>query len=410
MVSWPIMLFTAVFIIWASLSEVDESVRGEGRVVPSGQTKIIQHLEGGIIKDIFVKDGDLVEKGAPLFKLSQAFFLSDQQEKEIELYALQASEARLNAEIAEKDSIKFDKKFTKEIPHIIKNEKDIFKANLQAFNDELELLEDTINKKNLEITEMTNKLANLDTELKISKENVSIQESLVQQGASSRQMYLQALATKQNFVTQRESLQNRIPIIEEELNEAKQKFTNFKSKAHAAQQKELRVIRLALSKLLKRSQANSDREIRKTITSPVNGTIKKLYFHTLGGIVKPGDPVVEITPIGDSLIIMGQIKTSDRARVWVGQKSSVSISAFDFSRYGALEGTLIAISPDSFTDNKGVSFYEIKVKTTKASFGETEIVLPGMSADINILTGKKTIMEYILKPLKDIKQNALREH
>lgn len=409
-VSWPIMLFTAVFIIWASLSEIDESVQGEGNVVPSGQTKIIQHLEGGIIKDIFVKEGDLVEKGAALFKLSQAFFLSDQQEKEIELYALQASAARLNAEIAEKESIKFDKKFTKEIPHIIKNEKAIFKANLQAFNDELELLEDTINKKNLEITEMTNKLANIDTELKIAKENVSIQESLVQQGASSRQMYLQALATKQNFVTQRESLQNRIPIIEEELNEAKQKFTNFKSKAHATQQKELREIRLSLSKLLKRSQANSDREIRKTIKSPVNGTIKKLYFHTLGGIVKPGDPVVEITPIGESLIIIGQIKTSDRARVWIGQKVSASISAFDFSRYGALEGTLVAISPDSFTDNKGVSFYEIKVKTTKASFSETEIVLPGMSANINILTGKKTIMEYILKPLKDIKQNALREH
>ena len=257
---------------------------------------------------------------------------------------------------------------------------------------------------------MENKFFNLGTELKIAKENVSIQESLVKQGASSRQMYLVALAKKQSFITQRQSIEHTIPIVNEELDEARKKYENFKSKEHAKQLKELREIRISITKLLKRSTANSDREVRKTIISPVNGTIKKIYFHTIGGIVKPGDPVVEITPVGDSLLIVGQIKTSDRARVWIGQKASVSISAFDFSRYGALEGTLIAISPDSFTDNKGISYYEIKLKTDKASFSQYEIVLPGMSADINILTGKKTIMQYILKPLKDIKHNALREH
>jgi HlyD family secretion protein/adhesin transport system membrane fusion protein len=404
------MLFTLVFIVWASVSEVDESVRGQGNVVPSGQTKIIQHLEGGIIKEIYIKEGENVKKDQPLFKLSQAFFLSDQKEKQIELLALFAEEARLNAEIKEKKNIKFDKKLTKDIPHIIRNEQSIFKANRQSFNDELELLEDTINKKTLEIKQMRNKLANLDIELKIAKENVSIQESLVKQGASSRQMYLAELGKKQSLITERQSLQNSIPVIQEELKEAKQKFENFKSKKHAEQLKELREVRISISKLVERSKANSDREVRKTIKSPVKGTIKKIYFHTIGGIVKPGDPVVEITPIGDSLLILAQIKTSDRARVWIGQKVSVTVSAFDFSRYGSLEGTLIAISPDSFVDNKGTSYYEVKVTTKQASFGENELVLPGMSAEINILTGKKTIMEYILKPLKDIKQNALREH
>ena len=409
-VTWPIMLFTAVFIVWASVSEIDESVHGEGSVVPSGQTKVIQHLEGGIIQEKFVKEGDVVKKDQALFKLSQAFFLSDKQEKEIELYALFAEEARLQAEIDEKEKVEFDKKYRDKIPHIIKNELSVFDVNRRSFNEELSILQETVSKKRYEITEMTNKLTNLRTELKIAKENVSIQESLVKQGASSRQMYLQALATKQNFITQTESLQNSIPIINEELQEAQKKYENFKSKEHAKQLKELREIRINISKLLKRSEANSDREVRKTILSPVYGTIKKIHFNTIGGIVKPGDPVVEITPIGDSLMIVGQIKTSDRARVWVGQSVSVSISAFDFSRYGALEGTLVAISPDSFTDNKGISYYEVKIKTDKASFSETEVVLPGMSAEINILTGKKTIMEYILKPLKDIKQNALREH
>ena len=410
LVTWPIMLFTLVFIVWSSLSEVDESVRGQGSVVPSGQTKIIQHLEGGIIKEIYIKEGETVQKGQSLFKLSQAFFLSDQKEKQIELLALFAQEERLQAEIDEKKIVKFDKNLRVNIPHIIKNELNIFKANRQSFNDELELLEDTINKKTLEIKQMVNKLYNLQNEFNIAKENVSIQERLVKQGASSRQMYLTSLAKKQSFITEKQSIKNTIPVIKEELKESNQKFENFKSKEHAKQFQELRDVRISISKLEERSKANSDREIRKTITSPVIGTIKKVYFHTIGGIVKPGDPVVEITPIGDSLLVLGQIKTSDRARIWLGQKVSVSISAFEFSRYGSLEGTLIAISPDSFTDNKGLSYYEVKIKTKEASFGENELVLPGMSAEINILTGKKTIMEYILKPLKDIKQNALREH
>jgi HlyD family secretion protein/adhesin transport system membrane fusion protein len=283
-------------------------------------------------------------------------------------------------------------------------------VNRRSFNEELAILQETTNKKKYQIEEMTNKLHNIGMELKIAKENVAIQESLVKQGASSRQMYLGELAKKQSFVTESKSLELSIPIVKEELGEAQKKYENFKSKEHAKQLKELQEIRIEISKLLKRSQANSDREVRKTITSPVNGTIKKIYFNTLGGIVKPGDPVVEITPIGDSLMIIGRIKTSDRARVWVGQKASVSISAFDFSRYGSLEGTLIAISPDSFTDEKGISYYEVKIQTMKAAFSETELVLPGMSADINILTGKKTVMEYLLKPLKDIKKNALREH
>lgn len=409
-VTWPIMIFTAVFIVWASISEVDESVHGQGNVVPSGQTKIIQHLEGGIIEEIFVKEGEVVKKEQSLFKLSQAFFLSDKEEKDVELYALYAEDARLQAEINEEETVSFSEEYRDEIPHIIKNELSVFAVNRRSFNEELAILKDGVSKKKFQIAELKNKLFNLTTELKIAKENVTIQESLVKQGASSRQMYLHALATKQDFITQTTSIRNTIPMINEELQEAKKKYENFKSKEHAKQLKELREIRISITKLLKRSEANTDRELRKTIISPVKGTVKKIYFNTIGGIVKPGDPVVEITPIGDSLMIIGQIKTSDRARVWVGQSVSVGISAFDFSRYGMLDGTLIAISPDSFVDNKGVSYYEVKIKTDKASFSETDLVLPGMSAQINILTGKKTIMEYILKPLKDIKQNALREH
>ena len=406
----PIMLFFTGFIFWASVSEIDESVHGSGIVVPSSQTKIIQHLEGGIIQKIYIKEGQRVKKNEPLFKLSQAFFLSDQKAKEIDLLALHVKEIRLEAEIKTKKKLNIAKSYKLKIPEIVANENRIFQADKQSYKNELQLLQDTINKKTYELKQMKNKLKNLSLELKIAKENVAIQERLVKQGASSRQMYLEKLAKKQTIITQRENIKNSIPVIEEELKEAKQKFANYQSKQKAKLLEQLQEVKIKINKMLQQEKASTDREVRKTILSPVDGTVKKLYFHTIGGIVKPGDGVVEITPLGDSLLIQARIKTSDRARVWIGQKVSVTISAFDFSRYGSLEGTLIAISPDSFTDKQNQSYYEVKVQTKKASFGKDEVVLAGMTAEINILTGKRTIMEYILKPMKDIKNNALREH
>lgn len=410
LVAWPIMAFSFAFIVWASFFEIDESVVGSGVVIPSGETKVIQHLEGGIVDTIYIKEGDNVKKNDKLFKLSQAFFLSDQKSKEIELWALFAQEIRLQAEIDAKEKLEFDKKLSFSVPQVIKNEINIFRVDRQTYQNQEKILQDKINKKGFEIQEVQNKLANLDLELKIAKESVEIQEKLVKQGAASRQQYLQKLAEKQNLVTEHKSLLDKLPILEEELKENKQELDKFYNEEHSKRLNELRETQLKIQQLEQKTIADSDRESRKTILSPVNGTVKKLYFHTIGGIVKAGDPIVEITPIGDKLMIKGEIKTSDRARVWSGQKVSVSITAYDFSKYGSLEGTLVAISPDSFTDEKGNSFYEIKVITDKISFGENEMVLPGMSAQINILTGKKTIMQYILKPLKDIQKNALREH
>lgn len=410
LVTWPIMLFMVVFLIWAAMSDIDETVRGEGRVVPSGQTKIIQHLEGGIIAEILVKEGALVKKGEPLFKLSQAFFLSDQNEKKIDLYALLAQETRLKAEIAEASQVVFDEKLKQKIPNVIANEYNIFDIDRRDFNEELALLQDDIDKKKLRIDELSNKLENLALELAIANENVTIQERLVRQGASSRKMYLQELAKKQNLITQKQGIEHSIPVTQEELQEAKKKYENYKSKEHAKQLKELSKVRVAINKLVEKDKANSDRESRKVIVSPVNGEVNKLHFHTVGGIIKPGDEVVEITPLDGSLLIEGQIKTSDRGLIWEGQKVSVEVTAFDFSRYGSLEGTLVDISADSFVDNTGNSFYAVKVSTTESSFGEDARVLPGMVANINIITGKKSILEYILKPLKDIQKKSLKEH
>jgi len=410
LVTWPIMVFMVVFLVWATFSEVDESVRGEGRVVPSGQTKVIQHLEGGIVEDILVKEGDSVKKGDPLYKLSHAFFQADQKEKKIDLLALEARELRLKAEIDEKNKLTFPQRLKDNIPQIIETEERLFISLRNDFKEESGALLDKVEKEQYRLKEMRQKVKNLYVELGIAKEKLSIQENLMQKGAASRNDYLRELSVKQNLVTKIDSLKSSIPITTEEIQEAKKKLKSYGSKRHASELEELSRVRIQMNKLLEKDKANLDRESRKLIASPVNGKINKLYFYTIGGIIKPGDKVAEITPVDEALSIEAQIKTLDRAMIWEGQKVSVEVTAFDFSKYGMLEGTLVSISPDSFTDERGGSYYKVKVETSTSSFSKNEPILAGMAANINILTGKKSILEYILKPLKDIKSQSLKEH
>ena len=167
---------------------------------------------------------------------------------------------------------------------------------------------------------------------------------------------------------------------------------------------------MSLKQIEEKYKASQDRDQRKAVVSPVNGIVNKLYFNTINGIIKPGDNIAEITPVEDKLVIEAKIKSSDRAQIWSGQKVSIEITAYDFSRYGLLEGKIVSIAPDSTEDKMGNVYYIIKVEANQLGFDETTPILPGMVANVNILTGKKTILRYLIKPLKDITQNSLREN
>lgn len=406
----PIMLFVVVFLVWASQSEIDQSVKGEGRIVPSGQTKVIQHLEGGIIADILVKEGDKVKVGAPLFKLSQASFQADKNEKKIDLDALKAREIRLHALIENKKALIFSKVLYKNRPHIVQNEKNTFTSERREFAKDVAGFENVINQKRLALTKTTQRIKNLEIEAKIAAERLTIAGDLVRKGASSRNEYLKELAQKQSLDTQLQTLKDSVPVLEQEQAEAKNKQDAYISKYKADKLQELNDVRIAMNKLLEKDKANLDREVRTMIVSPVNGTVNKLYFYTVGGIIKPGDKVAEITPSGDALMVEGKIKTNDRALIWVGQKVSVDVTAFNYSRYGVILGKLVSISPDSFEDKQGGSYYEIKIVTEKSSFSSKDKLRPGMVANVHIITGKKSILSYLIKPLKDISRRALKEY
>ncbi len=400
LVTVPIILFSALFIAWTIFTEVDEVVRGAGKVIPSSQTKVLQNLEGGIVEEIFVKEGQKVKVGDPIYKLKNATSQADSKKKEISLLAYKAQSQRLSAQIA----------FKKEIDDALnEGEKNIFKQEMQNFQDELSTLKDRLKQSKLEKKQKSFRLANLRTELKTANENLAIVEKLVKKGAASKTQYLAELSKKQSLVTDITDIKNSIPIMIEKISESVNKIKSFKSETKSKWLKKLSEVETKIKQLSEEKYAQSDREERKVVVSPVNGLVKKLYFHTIGGIIKSGDRIAEITPIDDNLIIEAKIKTNDRGQVMIGQDVSIEITAYNYAKFGLLKGKLIAISSDSFSEKNGQAYYQVKVKAFKQKFADDKPIMPGMVSNINILTGKKTIFKYILKPLKDISRNALHE-
>ena len=405
----PIMLFFIVFLSWSYLSEVDEVVRGTGRVVPTGQTKILQNLEGGIVSSILVNEGDNVKKGDVIYTLSNAFFSADLVTKKIDLLTFKAVLIRLEALINEKTTIEFPEELKTKRPDIVQNETKIFFEELENNERKVEIAQDQYNQKDYKLRETKIRFNNLSIELNLAMENMKILDELLSKKVTSKKEYISELAKKQNIVTKIEETRNSIPILQGEMEEASKKVNSVRSENRTKSLNKYSEVKTEINKLIEKNKANVDREERKSVISPVNGIINKLYFYTEGGIVKAGDKMAEITPIEDALTIEAKIKSSDRAFIWEGQTVSVEITAYDFSKYGLLKGKLISISPDSFEDRNGSIFYIAKIRADVNQFAPDLPILPGMVANINVLTGKKSILEYIIKPLKNIGKNALSE-
>lgn len=408
-VAIPIILLVSTCIFWSAVTEIDEIVRGGGKVVPSGQTKKIQHLEGGIIGEILVEEGERINKGQSIYMLNNETFESELKQVEIQLYSFMAKEVRIQHEIDGKKSIKFPTEIAQRLPGIVDSEKNIFQVNREIYYEQISLLENSLLQEKLKLKELEETTHNLTTELRVADESLSILETLVKKGAGSRLDYLDQLKEKQKLHTRVEETNNELSITKEKINAAKKNIESFKNEHRITLLGELNTIKVEKATFIEKRKAISDREKRKLITSPVRGIVNKLYFHTIRGIIKPGDTIAEVTPIDDSLTIEAKIKAVDRAHISSGQKVSIEITAYDTARYGMLDGELFSISPDSFMDNSGNVFYMVKVKANTLNFAPDLQIMPGMMANINILTGKKTILEYIIKPLKDITRNSLRE-
>jgi HlyD family secretion protein/adhesin transport system membrane fusion protein len=406
----PIMAFVVTFLIWAYFSEIDESVKGLGKVIPSGQTRLIQHLEGGIITEILANEGDAVEQGEVLFRIENQYFISEKKENAIKLIAMKAKLLRINALLQDKEEPIFLENMKLSIPQIIQNEMQIFIEKKKQYSSQISVLNHQLDQKISQLKELEVRLQNLSIEHNLAIDNMKIQEEMFKKKIISKEKYLQHMSAKQKIYTQLEEARFQIPAIQNEINEWNKKIQGKKFEIRAELLEESGDVQVEIKKLEEAIATDIDRDTRMNLVSPTKGIINKIYYNTIGGIVKSGETIAEVSPVEEDLMIEAKINSSDRAYIHPGQNVSIEITAYDFSRYGLLDGKLISISPDSTTDEQGNSFYTIKVKANNYQFDDQSPILIGMTANVNILTGKRTVLQYLLKPIKDIKYNAFKEH
>jgi HlyD family secretion protein/adhesin transport system membrane fusion protein len=303
----------------------------------------------------------------------------------------------------------FSADFSEKYPQIVNNEMQIYYSEKLNNSDRLNSAMQKVEQKKYEIQDLEAKLRDLSSELDVETQNTAIAEQLMKSGAGSKKEYLAEMSKKQNLITELNSVKNQIPIAKGKANEALFELNSIKSEIKSKALNELQDVRLKLSQTSQQSEASVDRTKRLLITSPVKGVVNKLYYYTIGGAIKPGDKVAEITPSESGFMIDANIRALDRGRIWIGQKVSIEITAYDYAKYGKIDGELVSISPDSYTNQKGEILYAVKVKAHKDSLGKNLPIMPGMEAVVNIVTGKRTVLSYLFLPIKRMGQNSMLE-
>lgn len=407
-----VLALFAVGIFWADRAMVDEVTRGQGRVVPSSQLQVVQSLEGGIVESILVGEGDVVEAGQILLHIDDTGFSSTLGELNVQRYALLAQIARLSAEAAGASVVEFGDDVVANAPQVVANEQALFDARQAGLQNQLSILRQQADQREQELNEIEGQVDQYRSSLNIARQELASYLSLPS-GLVPQVEVLRVRREVNDLQGQLDAAERSKPRAESAIREAfdriQEQFLTFQSEARA----ELNRKRAELSVIEETLRGATDRVVRTDIRSPVHGIINKLNVTTVGGVLQPGQAVIEIVPLEDTLLVEAQIRPSDVAFIRPGQEATVKITAYDFSIYGGLRGLVERISADTTTDQEtGEAFYRIFVRTEVNYLGTSEQplpIIPGMVASVDILTGQKSILHYILKPVIKARDEALRE-
>ncbi|WP_353663130.1 HlyD family type I secretion periplasmic adaptor subunit [Hydrogenimonas sp. SS33] len=406
------LLVVALFLLWASIAKVDEIVRSTGKIVPSGENKVLQNLEGGIVEAITVKEGDTVKKGDVLLRIKNMRSRSELAGLLSKYYELAARAARLEAQAKHKP-LKFDKALAEEHPDLIRREKSLYEANMQRLKAQIETLKKQMRQKEEQLVEAREKLKNLKKSYALIEEEVKMSEPMVKEGVKSKVDFLKLQREANAVKTEIDSVQASIPRIESAIGEIRSRIKEAKLEFESKSEKEMNEALGEMERISAKIKAFEDSVARTVVRSPVDGIVKKLYVHTIGGVVKPGMDLVEIVPLDKNLIAEVKVSPKDIAFIYPGQKALVKFTAYDFAIYGGLPGRVVGISPDTVTDRKDRTFYIVRIKTDRnylLSGGKKLKIIPGMVVSADIITGKRTILDYLVKPLLHSKDYIFTEH
>ncbi|WP_349974631.1 HlyD family type I secretion periplasmic adaptor subunit [Pseudomonas sp. WHRI 8519] len=408
---WLAAALLLAAVIWASLAVLDEVTVGEGKAIPSSKVQVVQNLEGGIVTEIFVREGQMVDKGATLLRLDDTRFQSNKGESEADRYALTAQVERLSAEAEGRPFVLSDEVRAK-APQVAEDELSLYDSRQRRLASEKQTLNEQLRQKTQELAEFRSKVEQYRSAVGLLQQELDMSAPLVSKGAISP---VEILRLKQRTVEARGQLNATnlaIPRAEAAVAEIRSKIQESEAGFRSDAAKELNDKRTELSKITATSIAIDDRVNRTTVVSPVRGIVKMLKVNTIGGVVQPGSDLVEIVPIEDNLLIEAKVRPQDVAFLHPGQPAMVKFSAYDYTIYGGMKAKLELIGADTVTDDKGNAFYLIQVRTEKNHLGGDNkplLIIPGMVATVDIITGQKSVLDYLLKPVLKARTEALRE-
>jgi membrane fusion protein, adhesin transport system len=400
-------LVCAALIAWMALAEVDRVVHTSGRVVPSGKQQLVQHLEGGIVSKVFVREGDRVEKGQSLIAVSDLQANSSLGEKRARLEGLSARAARLQAEAD--GAARFTAPAGAASPEM-RNQSDAFEARTSRLQQSLRVIEEQQAQKRQEANEQEARRKGLAAELDVARQQLNLVQTMLAKNAASQLELLDARARVERLGTQVREAETAIPRLQAAAMELQARAAEARAQFRSESRTALADTRVELQRLQQEIGADHDRVRRTDIVAPVAGVVNKLLFNTVGGVVKPGDTLMELTPVDDVLVVETRVSPAERGALQTGQKAVVKVAAYDFTTFGTLQGKVSEISADSLVDERGERYFRVGVAVDPDSlrrFGRP--VTPGMTITADAVTGQRTVLQYLLSPIRGLAANALRD-
>ncbi len=408
---WATLLLLFIFLIWASLSDLEEVTRGEGKVVPSGHVQVVQNLEGGIVSEILVNVGDVVKKDQLILRLDKTRFASSFEEKQAKYLSNKAKSARLKAE-ANGTALVIPEDVVKERPDIAARERQLFESRRVEISTSSEIKRQQVQQRTQELKELQAKLAELERTYALLQKEINLIRPLVKKGAASDVEVLQLERQASQMQGDIDRIRHEIPRAQSKLQESQVAVREldlmYRNKSKAESNEVLR----ELDEDASTSMALKDRLDRTAVRSPVDGIVNRIMVMTVGGVVQPGMDILEIVPQSGNLVVEAKIKPADIGFLRPGQKATIKFTAYDYTVYGTLDADLEHVGADSITDEKGNSFFLVRLRTHKNHLGTKSNplpIMPGMVTTVDILTGKKTVLSYILKPVLKARNTALKE-
>jgi len=410
-VAWSIMALLAFFLLWAMFAKLDEVAIAQGEVVPQGRIKTIQHLEGGIIDEIYVNEGDSVRKGAPLVQLDLAGTVTNIEELQVSLDGLRLSKARLEAE-ADGTDLLLPEDLSQLRPKLTSAELAAYEARRKELISTRAVLKGQVLQRTQDGREVQARLTATTVSLSLARERLGMSADLMRDQLQSPMEHLRIKSEVEALQGEVASLNEALPRAAAALAEAQERVQELDLRFSREAREKLGTVELNIARNLELLVTATEQQTRTTIRSPTNGIVKNMRYTTIGGVVRSGESIMDIVPSEEQLVIEARLDPMDRGFVRAGQLATVKIDTYDFARYGGIDGEVINVAPDSTVPDNAPPYFKVIVRTKTPWLGEEEdglMIAPGMGSTIDIHTGTKSVMEYLIRPVLKLKHESFRE-